>query len=76
MDSSKEVLNTEGNKRCCYGTCNNDSRYRSREDMQGVFFIPFPKPLTRRETCEKWIKACGRPADDFNPSKKKDPHTM
>jgi hypothetical protein len=22
--------------------------------------------ITRRETCEKWIKACGRPAADFN----------
>ena len=69
MDSSKDALKTEGNKHCCYGKCNSDSRYRSREDMQGVVFIPFPKPLTRRETCEKWIKACGRPADDFNLNK-------
>lgn len=69
MDSSSEKSKSEGNKHCCYGTCNNDSRYRHRENMEGVFFIPFPKPLTRRQTCEKWIKACGRPDDDFNCNK-------
>lgn len=69
MDSSSEKSKSEGNKHCCYGTCNNDSRYRHRENMEGVFFILFPKPLSRRQTCEKWIKACGRPDDDFNCSK-------
>jgi hypothetical protein len=34
--------------------------------MKDVFFIPFPKPITQREKCVKWIKACGRPEDDFN----------
>lgn len=60
---------SEGNKHCCYGTCNSDTRYRHREEMKDVFFIPFPKPTTRRETCLKWIKACGRPGNDFNVDK-------
>lgn len=66
MDGSVEKVKSEGNKYCCYGTCNSDTRYRQREDTQGMCFIPFLKPITRRETCEKWIKACGRPAADFN----------
>jgi hypothetical protein len=37
--------------------------------MDGVFFIPFPKPLTQMQKCEKWIKACGRPAEDLNVQK-------
>ena len=36
--------------------------------MEGVFFIPFYS-ATRRETCLKWIKACGRPEEDFNINK-------
>ncbi len=31
-----------GNKHCCYGTCNNDSREKYKKE--GVGFIPFPKP--------------------------------
>ncbi|KAI0237607.1 hypothetical protein LSAT2_011837 [Lamellibrachia satsuma] len=53
-------------KHCCYGTCNSDSRYADRPDMQGVFFINFPKPKTQREKCEKWIRRCGRPKEQFN----------
>ena len=34
--------------------------------MQGVFFIPFPKPKTQLEKCRKWISLCGRPHKDFN----------
>ena len=60
---------SEGVKHCCYGTCNSDTRYRHREDMQGVYFIPFPKPITQKEKCERWIKTCGRPAEDFNVQK-------
>jgi len=66
MNISTKSERSEGNKHCCYGTCNTDTRYRDREDMDGVFFIPFPKPITRMETCEKWIKACGRTNEDFN----------
>ncbi|CAG2215587.1 unnamed protein product [Mytilus edulis] len=33
------------------------------------FFIPFPKPTTRRVICLKWIKASGRPGNDFNVDK-------
>lgn len=28
--------------------------------MEGVSFIPFPKPKTQREKCERWIRLCGR----------------
>ena len=48
-------------KHCCYGDCNSDSRYvGKREDMGNVNFIPFPKPKTQREKCERWIRLCGR----------------
>lgn len=49
-----------GGKHCCYGTCNSDSRYADRPHMNGVFFIPFPKPKTNLEKCKIWIKNCGR----------------
>ena len=55
-----------GTKHCCYGVCNSDSRYPERPEMAGVFFLTFPKPLTKREKCLRWIKACGRPHDTFN----------
>jgi len=64
METAKPKCKSEGIKHCCYGTCNSDTRYRSREDMNGVFFIPFPKPITQGEKCVKWIKACGR--QNFN----------
>ncbi|XP_063425343.1 uncharacterized protein LOC134708626 [Mytilus trossulus] len=98
MDELPQQSKSEGNKHCCYGTCNSDTRYRHREEMKDVFFIPFPKLegkrlnltvkgqfvdtkrtqaiksfavqlTTRRETCLKWIKACGRPGNDFNVDK-------
>ena len=69
MDTFKRKHKSEGAKHCCYGTCNSDSRYRQRESMDNVFFIPFPKPITQKAKCEKWIKACGRTADDFNVDK-------
>lgn len=48
-------------KHCCYGDCNSDSRYVGiRQDMDEVTFIPFPKPKTKRETCERWVRLCGR----------------
>ena len=56
-------------KHCCYGTCTNDSRYLDREGMEGVFWIPFPKPKTKLEQCLKWISLCGRPHKDFNVNK-------
>ena len=76
-----------GGKHCCYGLCNSDSRYPNDDDMQGVFFIPFPKPppeVVRRkyprrakkllEKCIRWINACGRPREDFNIHRLR-PHT-
>ena len=56
-------------KHCCYGTCSNDSRYLDREGMEGVFFIPFPKPKTKLEQCLKWNSLCGHPHKDFNVDK-------
>ena len=53
-------------KHCCYGMCKSDSRYSARDDMAGVFFIPFPKLKTKREKCLKWISICGRPHSNFN----------
>ena len=44
--------------RCCWGTCNSDTRYLER--VQNVSFIPFPKPKTNFDACPRWIKACGR----------------
>ncbi|CAC5404724.1 unnamed protein product [Mytilus coruscus] len=69
MEVAQVKHKSEGVKHCCYGTCNSDTRYRHRDDMNGVFFIPFPKPITQREKCERWIKACGRPKKDFNVDK-------
>ena len=54
-------------KRCCWGTCNSDTRYPDR--VQNVLFFPFPKPKTNIEVCMRWIKACGRPYDQLNVNK-------
>ena len=53
-------------KHCCYGTCNSNSRYADRPDMQEVFFINFTKPKSQREKCNKWIRRSGRPKEQFN----------
>lgn len=38
-----------------------DSRYAAvRPEMDCVFFIPFPKPKTQREKCERMVRLCGR----------------
>ena len=55
-----------GKRHCCYGQCRSDERYPDR--CEGVTFLPFPKPKTRLEDCKAWIKACGRPHDQLNPS--------
>ncbi|ELU08614.1 hypothetical protein CAPTEDRAFT_191129 [Capitella teleta] len=49
-----------GTKHCCYGLCRSDSRYSDREYMQGVGWIPFPKPRKDLDRCLRWIAACGR----------------
>jgi len=33
-------------RHCCYVLRNSDSRYTQRDHMQGVTWIPFPKPHT------------------------------
>ncbi|XP_052252984.1 uncharacterized protein LOC127859521 [Dreissena polymorpha] len=52
-------------KRCCYGTCNSDTRYPERL-IDGTTFIPFPKPGTSLEKCKRWIRLCGRPHEQLN----------
>ena len=59
--STTEIEKTRGATRhCCYGICNNDSRYSYRDDMKDVFWIPFPKPKRNLEKCQKWVRSCGR----------------
>lgn len=47
-------------KHCVYSECNSDSRYSDRAHMQGVFFMPFPKPRKIFNKCVTWVKACRR----------------
>ena len=47
-------------KRCSYGTCNSDSRYKNSVHMEGVVFIPFPKPNKNYKKCRIWVNDCGR----------------
>ncbi|KAL7861002.1 hypothetical protein AOLI_G00173510 [Acnodon oligacanthus] len=51
-------------KRCCWGTCDSNTKYPERLD--GVFFVPFPKPPKNVEKCKLWIKLCGRPHSLLN----------
>lgn len=56
-------------KRCQWGQCNSDSRYKHKDYMKDVFFIPFPKPHISMTKCLEWIKKCGRPHEQLNPEK-------
>ncbi|XP_044182902.1 uncharacterized protein LOC122963498 isoform X1 [Acropora millepora] len=55
-------------RHCCWGKCNNDSRYPERlpdslKEMQKncqKAFIPFPKPKHDLELCQRWVNACSR----------------
>lgn len=47
-------------KRCAWGTCNSDSRYKDKEYMRDVTFWPIPKPKTRLRETLVWVKACNR----------------
>lgn len=53
-------------KRCSWGTCKSDSRYKHKPHMKDVFFKPFPKPKTALERCKLWIQRCGRPHQDLS----------
>ena len=55
-----------GKRHFCCGQCRSDERHPDR--CAGVMFLPFPKPKTRMEDGKAWIKACGRPHDQLNPS--------
>lgn len=54
-------------KTCAWGRCNSNTRRPER--IQGVRFIPFPKPKTQKDKCLRWIKACGRPHYQLNESR-------
>lgn len=47
-------------KHCCWGVCVSDSRYTDREHMTEVTCIPFPKPFSQPDTCQRWVNLCGR----------------
>ncbi|CAC5398095.1 unnamed protein product [Mytilus coruscus] len=47
-------------KRCVWGTCNNDDRYKHKPHISGVEFFPIPKPKTKLQETLQWVKACGR----------------
>ncbi|CAC5410113.1 unnamed protein product [Mytilus coruscus] len=47
-------------RRCTWGKCNSDNRYKDRDYMQNVSFWPIPKPATRLSETKLWVKACGR----------------
>ena len=59
MEVSNDILleNTfkGATRHCCYGLCRSDSRYADRDYMQGVGWLPFPKPTTNKEKCERWV---------------------
>ncbi|XP_072032383.1 uncharacterized protein [Amphiura filiformis] len=61
-------------KRCAWGVCKSDSRYKDRDHMKGVWFVPFPKPKSQREKCLRWVKACGRPHDQLNVDRIREHH--
>ncbi|XP_044165122.1 uncharacterized protein LOC122951086 isoform X1 [Acropora millepora] len=55
-------------RHCCWGKCNNDSRYPERlpDSLKEMLkngqkaFIPFPKPKHDLELCQRWVNACSR----------------
>ena len=57
-------------KKCSWGRCKSDSRnYGKKPEMEGVTFIPFPKPKNQKEKCLRWIKLCGRCCFEFCPGR-------
>ena len=55
-------------RHCCWGKCNNDSRYPERlpDSLKEMLkngqkaFIPFPKPRHDLKLCQRWVNACSR----------------
>ena len=55
-------------RHCCWGKCNNDSRYperlpdslKERLKNRQKAFIPFPKPKHDLELCQHRVNACSR----------------
>ena len=65
-------------KHCCYGVCKSDNRKILLGDpsMEGVIFLPFPKPDTQMEKCLRWISLCGRPKKRSTYQKATKAHTF
>ena len=61
---------TGATRYCVYGLCKSDSRNFSELCMDGVTWVPFPKPHIDKEKCLKWVAACGREDFDVNSVKK------
>uniref|UniRef100_A0A0L8GD04 THAP-type domain-containing protein n=1 Tax=Octopus bimaculoides TaxID=37653 RepID=A0A0L8GD04_OCTBM len=61
-------------KRCAWGTCRSDSRYKHKPHMLNVFFVSFPKPKSSLERCIRWLDACCRPYYQLNINKIKSHH--
>ena len=74
-------------RHCCWGKCNNDSRYPERlpHSLKEMLkngqkaFIPFPKPKHDLELCQRWVNACSRQNFslkhvNYNTSERADPH--
>ena len=61
-----------GVKKCAWGTCKSDSRYKEKDYMKDVDFFTFPSPNldddldSNTVKCRQWIKACNRPTDQLN----------
>ena len=55
-------------KRCSWGKCNSDTRYKHKEHIIGVDFVTFPKKKKQLEACieSEWVKRCKRPSSQLN----------
>ena len=53
-------------KRSSWGKCNSDTRYKHKEHMIGVDFVPFPKKKTLIRSMYRVVKRCKRPSTQLN----------
>ena len=67
-------------KKCAWGTCNSDNRFKKKDYMLGVEFYRFPKPDLENPLdedtirCREWIVACNRPHVSLNLQQIKEDH--
>ena len=53
-------------KRSSWGKCNSDTRYKHKEHMIGVDFVPFPKKKNLIRSMYRVVKRCKRPSTQLN----------